>query len=338
MEKDLEFPLVSVLMPVYNGELYLEEAIESILNQSYTHFEFIIINDGSTDNSAQIIFSFSDSRIKYHSNESNIGLVKTLNIGIDLCKGEYVARMDQDDISYTDRLETQILHLEKNKQIGFIGSWINVIPENRMVKFPSSHEEIHAQIHFQNPFAHPTIIFRKELLNTLDEKYNTDFKNIEDYELWSRLIKMTEAVNYPKVLLDYRKHPNQMSRVGKLDAIRSSVEIKLKLIHKLNAMNASSFSAVWMKIISGINEITVDEFQLFQKAYSSINKCDLISLRIEPVAFEKCLQKIILQIIIIKIKNFEFYFLYKYFISPQGLCSFLFIVNGLLYKAKMKLS
>ena len=107
-------PLVSVLMAVYNGEKYLLEAIESILNQTYTNFEFLIINDGSTDSTEEIILSYSDQRIRYIKNEQNLKLIASLNKGLDLAKGKYIARMDADDISLPDRLEKQVNFLERN--------------------------------------------------------------------------------------------------------------------------------------------------------------------------------------------------------------------------------
>ena len=114
---------VTVLMPVYNGEMYLREAIDSILHQTFTDFEFLIINDGSTDNSETIILSYDDSRIRYEKNDSNLKLIATLNKGIELAKGKYIVRMDADDISIPDRIEKQVAFLEKNPDVGICGSW-----------------------------------------------------------------------------------------------------------------------------------------------------------------------------------------------------------------------
>ena len=122
-------PKVSVLMPVYNTkEEYLREAIESILNQTFTDFEFIIINDGSTNNAEEVIKSYKDSRIKYYRQE-NHGLIYTLNYGLSLCNGEYIARMDSDDISLPFRFEKQIEVLDKNPNIGIVGGLIKIFQD-----------------------------------------------------------------------------------------------------------------------------------------------------------------------------------------------------------------
>ena len=120
-------PLVTVLMSVYNGEKYLERAIKSILNQTFKDFEFLIINDGSTDNSVKIIQSFNDLRLRLIHNESNIGLIKTLNKGLKLSNGKYIARMDCDDISLPKRLSIQASFMEKYPEIGVCGSWVKII-------------------------------------------------------------------------------------------------------------------------------------------------------------------------------------------------------------------
>ena len=119
--------LVSVIMPVYNGALYLREAIDSILSQTHTNLELIIINDGSNDNSEEIILSYEDNRIRYIINEKNSGICVTLNKGLDIAKGKYIARMDCDDISCPERLQMQIEYMEQNPSIGVLGSDIIVL-------------------------------------------------------------------------------------------------------------------------------------------------------------------------------------------------------------------
>ena len=144
MDKNIKTPKITVLMPVYNGEKYLKESIESILKQTFRDFEFLIINDTSTDESEKIIRSFKDSRIKLIKNEKNIGLTKSLNKGLDLAKGEYMARMDADDISLPKRLEIQVAFMDKNPKIGVIGAWAKVIGESnkKYIKTYSNFEKI----------------------------------------------------------------------------------------------------------------------------------------------------------------------------------------------------
>ena len=130
-------------MPVYNAERHLSESIKSILNQSFSEFEFLIINDGSSDGSREIIKSFNDSRIVLHDNNRNFGLTKSLNIGLNLAKGRYIARMDADDISYQNRLEKQYQFMENNPDIGFCGTWYKKIGDSsKILKTPINPEKI----------------------------------------------------------------------------------------------------------------------------------------------------------------------------------------------------
>ena len=167
-------PLVTVLMPVYNGEKYLKEAIESILNQTFKDFEFLIINDGSTDNSVKIIQSFNDLRIRLIHNESNIGLIKTLNKGLKLSNGKYIARMDCDDVSLPKRLSVQINFMEKHPEIGVCGSWVKIIGlEQKFInKYPQKHEEARHIFYLTRPLLTHLSLSEKKLwkniiLNTM---------------------------------------------------------------------------------------------------------------------------------------------------------------------------
>jgi glycosyltransferase involved in cell wall biosynthesis len=139
-------PRISVVMSVYNGEKYLRQAIESILQQTYTDFEFIIIDDGSTDSSREIIQSYDDKRIRLVINEQNIGLTKSLNKGIRLAKGEFIARMDADDISLPQRFEKQVAYLDSHPEVGVLGTYANIIDHRgkiiNNIIFPTEHETI----------------------------------------------------------------------------------------------------------------------------------------------------------------------------------------------------
>jgi len=206
-------PKITVLMPVYNGEKYLKEAIESILSQTFADFEFFIINDGSTDNSVDIIKSYSDKRIIFIENEQNIGLPATLNKGIDLARSKYIARMDQDDISLSERLEKQFYFMEKNHDIDICGSWIKFFGEQNFVaKYAKTHREIMSNSFSSSPMAHPTVFFRKKSFDKYNLRYNSTLKFSEDYELWIRALKYLKFANLQEVLLNYRISPNQMTK------------------------------------------------------------------------------------------------------------------------------
>lgn len=179
-------------MPVYNAEPFLREAIESILNQTYKDFEFIIINDGSTDNSKDIILSYNDKRIKYVENECNLKLIKTLNKGIDLAQGEYIARMDSDDISLPDRFERQMKVFSSNPCVDFINGRAYNIDEkgqslNQVWYGPVTNECIKYINLFQSIICHPSIMIKAEILKKYKYRDDKSILHIEDYDLWARL-------------------------------------------------------------------------------------------------------------------------------------------------------
>lgn len=198
-------PLISVIMPVYNGEKYLKEAIDSILNQTFTDFEFIILNDGSTDKTEDIVLGYDTPRIRYVKNEINLKISKTLNKGIALAKGKYIARMDADDISLPERFEKQVKFMDDNLDIGVSGTWLQTFGDSCSIwSPPESHEEIIIDMLFRSPLMHPTVFIRKKILLSMNKIYNESFNGVEDYELWTRLSKITKLANIPEVLLNYR--------------------------------------------------------------------------------------------------------------------------------------
>lgn len=210
-------PKVSVVMSIYNGQNYLNEAIDSILNQKFIDFEFIIIDDGSTDNSAEIIRRYKDSRIVFIQQE-NRGLMAALNVGINAAQGKYIARMDQDDISLPERLEKQVHYLDTNPHICVVGSWWKNINENNAflgyTRVPV-HDYECAFMMFEkgeNPVGHPCVLYRTAAIRMLGG-YSPEYKNAEDVELWFRLnAHGFQIANIPEALILYRIHNRQMSK------------------------------------------------------------------------------------------------------------------------------
>ena len=216
-------------MPVYNGEKYLREAIDSILNQTFTDFEFLIIDDGSTDNSLEIINSYQDPRINLIKNNDNQGLIYSLNRGLALAKGKYIARMDSDDISSPERLCVQIKFLDENPTIGLVGSSVQIIDNNKnhssIVEFPLTHFIIQWSLCFYSPFAHPSTMIKKEILKQANG-YSSQAVYVEDYDLWQRLSKITELSNLPQILLYLRKHDNNLTKVYLEKHIKNAASIR----------------------------------------------------------------------------------------------------------------
>lgn len=227
-------PEITVLMPVYNGGKYLKNAIESILTQSFENFEFLIINDGSTDNSKEVINSYNDPRIVLINNKKNIGLVASLNIGIKFSKGEFIARMDADDISISNRLSVQLNFLKGNKDIGACGTWVKIINSiNNVNKLPLDDDEIKYYMLFSSPFAHSSVMMRKDVIIENNIQYNNCFTEAEDYELWFNLSKHTKFANIPRVLLHYRVHNLQKNQLGKNHLRKFSNEVKMLQLNLL---------------------------------------------------------------------------------------------------------
>jgi glycosyltransferase involved in cell wall biosynthesis len=206
-------PKVTVLMPVYNGERFLREAIDSILRQEYAVFEFLIMNDGSSDGSEKIIASYTDPRIRLVNNEKNLGLIATLNKGIDLAKGEYIVRMDCDDVSLKNRIAKQVEFMEGNKNIGVCGSFYYLLLNGKkaLVDFPVTPEEIRCHMVFNCPIAHPSSIIRRQVLTEHNLKYRNGFIHSEDWDLWTQLSEFAGIANIPEPLLNYRVHGNQIT-------------------------------------------------------------------------------------------------------------------------------
>lgn len=211
MDIKKDTPLVSVIMSVYNGEKYLLESIDSILNQTYKNFEFLITDDGSKDNSLKILKEYEkkDSRVRIIINDGNKGLIYSLNNMLNLSNGKYIARMDADDIALKNRLEEQVKFLEKNEDISIIGSFYQAFKDNfsfirKNIKTINDPEEIKASLLFRNYICHPSIMVRNRIIKKYNLKYNFEDKGMEDYGLWLKLSKNEKIVILPQVLLKYR--------------------------------------------------------------------------------------------------------------------------------------
>lgn len=208
-------PLVSIIMPVFNTELYVKEAIESILQQTHANFELLIFNDGSTDNSKKIISSIKDSRIRFFDHADNQGYLPHLNNGLQLAQGKYIARMDSDDISQPARLEKQVNFLEQNPDLDIIGSsiWLFSVNKKKIAiwTYPKEEGEFKARLMSNTCFAHPSILFRRKLVDESRYYYDQEFYPAEDYELWTRL-KLQQVKFYclEEPLLKYRISANQI--------------------------------------------------------------------------------------------------------------------------------
>jgi glycosyltransferase involved in cell wall biosynthesis len=232
-------PKISVIMPVYNCEQFVHESIASILNQTFSDFEFIIIDDGSKDQTLQIIKQFNDNRIILIENVNNLGIVECLNYGISISECELIARMDGDDIAHPNRFELQYDLFQNYSDLILCGSCIAVINEEERIDFPLLHDEIKVELLNSCCIAHPTVMFKKHFKNGEIISYNKNFDACEDYELWSRLIQEGRFMNHSKSLLQYRKHSNQISFKKHLNQKNNSLLVKIKLFQLLTTKEIS---------------------------------------------------------------------------------------------------
>lgn len=225
-------PAITVLMTIYQDKDYLAEAIKSILNQSYKHFEFLIIAEPETPNeSLEIIRAFHDKRIRLIINKRHLGFSNSLNKGIRIARGKYIARMDADDISLRHRLLFQFIYMELHNNVMLCGTNVyNINAKGEKIgksRFPLYSREIKAQLCFHNIMCHPTVMFRKDKI--IDEKLFYKVQQAEDYELWTRICLRHRIINLKSSLLKRRLHHDNASYVKKNEILGNDVEIQKKL-------------------------------------------------------------------------------------------------------------
>ena len=234
---------VSVVMAIYNGEEYVQEAIDSILNQTYTHFEFIIVNDGSTDNTKEILDAINDARVTIIHLEKNKGAANALNIGIAEANGSYIAIQDADDISLPFRLEKQIDYLNKYPELIALGAKIKAIDGKEQVPLTIlqgfeknrnniiNRKQIKSQLYYTSPLTHGSVMFSKQAFIKANG-YDPSYKIAYDYDLWMRLSEFGPIENVPEVLYFYRIYPQSLSRQNFDKTNKESIHISTKYIVK----------------------------------------------------------------------------------------------------------
>lgn len=204
-------PLVSILMPVYNTAPYLKEAMDSILSQTFKDFELIVLNDCSPDNADEILDMYNDPRIVRYKGERNMGLSNVLNAGMDMARGKYIARMDSDDISLTNRLEVQVKYMEKHPDIDLCSCGMKMFGAKDDVWIRDADpEKVKVTALFFSPVLHASSIWKKESFDKYGLRFRQEMVPAEDYDMWCRaLSKGLKLVNLPNVLYRYRIHPSQ---------------------------------------------------------------------------------------------------------------------------------
>ena len=231
-------PKISVVMTVYNGSKWIKSSIQSVLNQSFTNFELIIVDDHSQDDSLDIIREFSDHRIRLIPLQRNMGLPSALNLAITQAMGTYIARLDQDDLMRGNRLDLQSIYLDKNIDCALVGSWADIITESGQTigshRHPTCNGVIQLQLLFDNPFVHSSVLMRRSSIMDVG-LYCTDTARQppEDYELWSRLSRKYNLKNLPQMLTYYREVQGSLSREKSIIIRENVIKISTDNLHHL---------------------------------------------------------------------------------------------------------
>lgn len=277
-----ETPLISVLMPVFNCELYIKEAIESILNQTYSNFEFLIIDDASSDQTLSIIKTYDDHRIKLIEKPVNTGLTYSLNIGLSIAKGEYIARMDGDDICLPERFAKQISFLENNMDYVLCGTNYKILGMNIIVQLPQDYDAIKLTLLDNCCVAHPTVMYRKKTIDKFDLVYDILKEPAEDYDMWVRLISKGKFYNIQETLLMYRVHGTQVSQKRFIQQRNISIEAKLDLLNYL--VFSPTEREVLRKIINGKVRVYFDDVEMFNSIKNKLLDSNSVHV-FEPIGF-----------------------------------------------------
>ena len=257
---------VSVLMAVYNTkEEFLRESIQSILDQTFQDFEFIIVDDGSKNNPEEIVKSFNDGRIKFYKNDTNSGVAYTRNRLIDLAQGEYIAFQDSDDISFPTRLEKQVKFLNENPNFSGVSAGYETFPNKKIVLMISEPKIL--DFLGGCKFTQPCSMLRINDFKKYNLKYNEKLKTSEDYDLWSRCIEKIRLYNLEEVLLKYRRNPNSLVHTKKKEMAEADFEIKQRLLDKL-----TSDKKLQKEIIKVASKLDKKQSSFFEKLFSIRNE------------------------------------------------------------------
>ncbi|MCX6197822.1 MAG: glycosyltransferase family A protein [Bacteroidetes bacterium] len=247
----MHVPSITVLMPVYNAEKYLREAIDSILQQTFTDFEFLIINDGSTDRSEEIILTYTDPRIRYEKNEQNIKLIATLNKGFELVTTKYVVRADADDINSLNRLELQYKFMEQHPDVGLSGTAYESFGEGKLpavVRYAPDHNTICWKHFYQIHLSHGTSIFRMSVVRKHNLFFDAAFAHAEDYELFTRFSRVSRLANLQQVLYKVRHHEHEVSRLFSNVQKENSFRVKQRQFQAMGFMATTKEIELFGKI------------------------------------------------------------------------------------------
>ena len=286
-------PRISVILPIYNSISFIANAVESILAQTYQDFELILIDDCSTDGTIEILNKFVDTRILLVKNTSNLGLVGSLNKGLTIASGEYIARMDHDDIAMPSRFDRQIKFLDKYPEISILGTGYRLLDARGKLGIayipPESHDEVEWALSFMCPLAHPTVMMRRNVVE-LAGGYLESASYAEDYDLWERLSHHSRFANITDPLLLLRKHPRNMSKLWLNEGGVVAAGVAKKRINYLldESLSDDAIKCIYSQgVISNQNSVVaVEAIIRLHKIYTDKNP--LIAKKISRDAAMRC--------------------------------------------------
>lgn len=289
-------PPITVLFPVYNASAYLKEAMDSILNQTFKEFEFLVINDGSTDESVEIIESYEDGRIRLVHNEENLGLIATLNKGIDLIDSKYIVRADADDICLPERLHQQYNFMEANPDIGISGTWHEMLghPSGRKrgTKYSTDDDMIRIKHMYQVHLTHGTSIIRKEVLDEHNLRFDPDFKHAEDYDLFVRMSMYCKMSNIPEVLYLVRYHESSVSRQFRDVQKANSVRVSKRQFKEMGIDLVDEEIALYQHMAHGDFGLSKETMEQVRDLFGRIIAANRLSMYVSKEKYQKHLASI----------------------------------------------
>jgi glycosyltransferase involved in cell wall biosynthesis len=275
------------LLPVYNQERYLRDALASVLAQTFVDFELLLIDDGSSDGSAKIAEECTDPRLRLEFNDRNRGLPATLNRGLGLASGQYIARMDADDICLPHRLEEQVRFMDLHPQIGICGTAMRILGSDEVSLCPLEHEEIRCALLFYTALAHPTVMLRRDVFECLHLQYDVTARHAEDYDLWVRAVEVTEIANLPDVLLEWRVHAEQVSSLHQREQAQMAEVIIARQLAKLGMHSTPEKLALHRRLVGEVHSLSIQERLAARAWLDALERQNAVAGRYVAEMFER---------------------------------------------------
>lgn len=252
---------VSVVMSVYNEEKYIKDSIYSVINQTFSDWELIIIDDGSSDKTVEMIHTFQDDRIRLYCNEKNEGLIHNLNLGLSLATGDYIARMDGDDISEPTRFEKQVSYLDQHEDVVMTGCYVETFGnENHKWRPKNQAQILKATMLLRPVLAHPSIMFRRERIEKHEIRYHSEYKHAEDYKFISDVSQIGNLAVVEEVLFRYRIHAAQVTSKGNTVQAATADRVRKELLKQVGVELSEDEFMIYKKWVHEESKVTKDDF------------------------------------------------------------------------------